>query len=64
MVRILQLVALGLSLSGISTAVALPEADATLNSRAPPKCKKLTKREEWYVSLHPFQLPQTTTASS
>jgi hypothetical protein len=50
MVKPLLLGALGLAFSGFSTAVALPQTDATAGSAAkPPKCKGLTKRQEWWV---------------
>lgn len=65
MVRLLQLCALGLALSGVSTAVALPQTDATADSAGKPKqCKGMTKREEWYVSPLPFLLPPTAAGSS
>jgi len=49
MVRLLHLGALlGLALSGVSIAVALPQTDS---KSKPPACKGMTKREEWYVPL-------------
>jgi hypothetical protein len=52
MVRLLQLGALGLALCGVSNAVALPQGETDSAGRpGPPKCKGLTKRREWYVSL-------------
>jgi len=48
MVRLLQLGALGLALSGVSAAVALPQTDdGTAGKPKPPACKGLTKRQEW-----------------
>lgn len=66
MVKLLQLCALGLAMSGVSTAVALPQTDSAgkPGPPKPPACKGLTKREEWYVSPLPFLLPPTTTMSS
>src|SRR3954468_15470792 len=57
MVGLLQLGALGLALCGVSSAVALPQTDATAASTAAkPACKGMTKRQEWYVSPLPLPL--------
>jgi len=63
MVRLLQLGALGLALCGVSNAVALPQAETDSAGRpGAPKCKGLTKRREWCVSLS-LRLPRKETAS-
>ena len=60
MVRLLHLGALlGLALSCVSPAAALPQTDA--KKPKPPACKGMTKREEWYAPFPPFLHLQTTT---
>ncbi|KAK0750544.1 hypothetical protein B0T18DRAFT_488156 [Schizothecium vesticola] len=56
MVRLLQLGALGLALCGVSSAVALPQAETDSAGRpGAPKCKGLTKRREWRTIPRPEQ---------
>ncbi|KAK4159275.1 hypothetical protein QBC43DRAFT_272821 [Cladorrhinum sp. PSN259] len=55
MVRFLQLGALGLALSSVSAAVAVPQTDGTAGKPKPPACKGMTKRQEWRNMKKPEQ---------